>query len=274
MARRGCCGGIRRRAGRARGGARETHGARGRVLRREMALQRLRPGARAEPRGHRARSSRTERALRERAAGARARPTARTHRHAARHRARPGGGSGRDRCAGADAARRRRRGRPPPRRRRAGRQCGQRRSSQRSTRVAGAGNRLGRGRCDSDRYAGCDRRCRGRGSGGRRSCPRLRLPGFPGRTARRPGGKPARRVVGLCQATAQLASRRGRCARRARGQRLGRPGKRRAVPASRAREGAQRRDPRQHCRRHRRRRPRGTGRALERRRLEDHRRGG
>ena len=47
---------------------------------------------------------------------------------------------------------------------------------------------------------------------------------------------------------------------------------RRALPARRAREGAQRRDPLQHRRRHRRRRPRGQRRALERGRGGDHRR--
>ena len=92
----------------------------------------------------------------------------------------------------------------------------------------------------------------------------------PGRARRRALRRPRR----LLERAARLARRRGADARRPRRRLVGLRRQRRALPARGRGEGAQRRDPGQHRRRHRRRRPRGPDRPLERDGRADHRRPG
>ena len=100
---------------------------------------------------------------------------------------------------------------------------------------------------------------------------RSRLRGrAPGRARRRALRRPRR----LLERAARLARRRGADARRPRRRLVGLRRQRRALPARGGGEGAQRRDPGQHRRRHRRRRPRGPDRPLERDGGADHRRPG
>ena len=113
----------------------------------------------------------------------------------------------------------------------------------------------GRGRRPVAGAGGDRRRRRGRPPARRRSVPRRRAPRLSRRPALRHRGCAARRARRLRTPPARMAVGGGRGARSPRRQRVGRALERGALPARRARARAQRRHPREHRGRDRRRRP-------------------
>ena len=193
---------------------------------------------------------------------------------AAHDRARPGRRARRGRAAGAGARERRRVRDPRARGRRARRQRRRRPGRRRGARHRAAPRTRGSPATSCSRA----RRSRSRTPAPIRACASSTRCCAAGNAAylgvplAGPEGAPLGVLAVYCGAAAAVARGRGRGDARARGEHVGRALERRAVPARRAREGAQLRDPRQHRRRHRRRRPRRAGRPLERGRREDHRR--
>ena len=242
----------------------------------ERVVQRRRPRARPPSRRRDARRARAQRAVRGRAQRPRARAAADAHRPAAHERARPGGGARRGRAAGAGARQRRRRRVPAARRARS--------SSSRAADGEGAEAALGSrspagGWLSGDVVQSGARRSRSRtpattsACAGSTRCSQAGHAAFLGVPVGGAGGSAARRARRLRRACrASGARRRSRRCSRVAASTSAALVERRAVPARRARAGAVGRDPRQHRRGNRRRRPRGQGRPLEQRRRDDHRR--